>query len=150
MARSGRSRPPHVNDEPRPIVLDASTALAAVLPDEDWKFARAAAATALTDGLIVPGLWQYEVQNGLVLARRRKRIDAREQHDALRVLRGFEADVRTPHGLGLELSLAERYALTTYDAAYLAVAIEAHAVLATSDRRLQAAADAAGVKLFRN
>ena len=58
------------------IVLDASIALAAVLPDENSDFARSAAAVAAEEGLRVPALWSYEVQNGLAMAYRRNRIDS--------------------------------------------------------------------------
>ncbi len=50
------------------VVIDASTALAAVLPDEHSGFARAAVAAALEESLIVPVLWIYEVQNALAVA----------------------------------------------------------------------------------
>ena len=49
------------------LILDASTALAAVLPDEDSGFARAAVAAALRDGLVVPTLWLYEIQSRITL-----------------------------------------------------------------------------------
>jgi len=53
------------------IVLDASTTLAAVLPDEDSEFARAAISAAVHGDLVVPALWPYEIQNVLATAVRR-------------------------------------------------------------------------------
>ncbi len=130
------------------IVLDASTALAAVLPDEDSAYARSAILVAADDGLVVPTLWQYEVQNGLLVALRRNRIDARLLAAALDALRSLRAVFDSPAALGREVHLAMAHRLTAYDAAYVAVAIERGATLATNDQRLRDAATAAGVAIF--
>jgi predicted nucleic acid-binding protein len=130
------------------LVLDASTALAAVLPDEDSTFARAAAAAALRDGLVVPTLWLYEIQNGLATALRRQRIDSTSAHAALEALQGLAPDIEAPQGLGRELRLAQSHALTAYDAAYLAVALNTGAILASNDSALRHAAERAGIRLF--
>jgi predicted nucleic acid-binding protein len=131
------------------VILDASTALAAVLPDEDSTFARAAVGAALRDGLVVPTLWFYEIQNGLVSAIRRKRIDDESAHEALDALRGLAPDVEPPQGLGRELRLATRHTLTAYDAAYLAVALNTGAILASNDGALREAAEHLGVPMFQ-
>jgi predicted nucleic acid-binding protein len=130
------------------IVLDASTALAAVLPDEGSAFARAAVAAALQEGLVVPTLWFYEIQNGLTMALRRGRIDAEAIDAALDALRALPALPETPQGLGQELRLALARNVTAYDAAYLAVAVRTGAKLATNDRVLQKAAQTIGIALF--
>jgi predicted nucleic acid-binding protein len=130
------------------FVIDASTALAAVLPDEDSAFARAAVAAALDDALVVPTLWMYEVQNGLAMALRRDRIDLTSANDALDALRALRAELIAPQGLGQEFRLGNAHALTAYDAAYLAVALGAGARLATNDMRLRSVAEKLGVALF--
>jgi len=130
------------------IVLDASAALAAVLPDEESAFSEAAVAAGLKEGIVAPALWRYEVQNGLLVALRRKRLDAESLGEVLEALRTFAPMLRAPEGLGIELRLAQEHALTAYDAAYLAVALAVDGKLATVDRTLRAAAAAAGVKLF--
>lgn len=130
------------------VVLDASVALAAVLPDERSDSARAALTVALRDGLIVPSLWAYEVQNGLATALRRNRLDSETLDQALAALRRFDARMEPPQGLGLELQLARTHELSAYDAAYLAVAQAAGAKLATDDRKLREAAQRVGVALF--
>jgi predicted nucleic acid-binding protein len=131
------------------IVLDASTALAAVLPDEASHFGEAAVTAGLREGIIVPSLWSYEVQNGLLVALRRSRIDNDGLMRALEVLRAFAPAIRVAEGLGDELRLGAKYGLTAYDAAYVAVAIAANARLATTDKELRSAARAAGITLFR-
>jgi predicted nucleic acid-binding protein len=130
------------------LILDASTALAAVLPDEDSLFARAAVVAAVRDGLVVPTLWLYEIQNGLATALRRQRIDNASAHEAVEALRGLAPDIEPPQGFGRELRLAQTHALTAYDAAYLAVALNTGAVLASNDERLRHAATSVGVPLF--
>lgn len=130
------------------FVIDASTALAAVLPDEDSAFAHRAVAAALEDGLIIPTLWMYEVQNGLAMALRRNRIDALSAAEALDALRALRAEFKTPQGFGQEFRLAQAHALTAYDASYLAVALGSGARLATSDERLRRVAEKLGVALF--
>jgi predicted nucleic acid-binding protein len=130
------------------LILDASTALAAVLPDEDSTFARAAVAAAISDGLVVPTLWLYEIQNGLATALRRNRIDSASAHEALEAIRGLAPDIEPPQGLGRELRLAQTHALTAYDAAYLAVAVNTGAILASNDDQLRRAAESVGVALF--
>ena len=130
------------------LILDASTALAAVLPDEDSGFARAAVAAALRDGLVVPTLWLYEIQNGLATALRRQRIDAASADEALEALRGLAPEIEPPQGTGREFRLAKQQSLTAYDAAYLAVALNSGAMLASNDRALRQAAERVGVPMF--
>ena len=130
------------------LVIDASTTLAAVLPDEDSPFARRAVAAALEEGLVMPTLWMYEVQNGLTMALRRNRIDARSANEALDALRALRAEFKAPQGFGQEFRLAQAHALTAYDASYLAVALGSGARLATNDERLRGVAEKLGVPLL--
>jgi predicted nucleic acid-binding protein len=131
------------------VVLGESTASSDVLRDEYSEFARAAVAAALADGLIVPILWSYEVQNGLSVALRRKRIDFATAQTVLDRLRSLRAQLRVPCGLGEELRLAHAYALTAYDAAYLAVALATGATLATNEKRMRDGAERLGSALFK-
>ncbi len=130
------------------IVLDASVALAAVLPDERSPYARAAMDVAIRGQLIVPSLWTYEVQNGLLMAMRRDRIDSPIVRDALAALDAVAADVRTPRRLGRDLELAQAYGLTVYDASYIGVALDSGTQLASVDKTLLRAARAARVSIF--
>jgi len=118
------------------------------LPDEDSGFARSAVEAAAQNGLVVPTLWLYEIQNGLATALRRQRIDSASAHEALEALRGLAPEIEPPQGFGRELRLAQNHALTAYDAAYLAVALNTGAILATNDGHLRRAAESAGVPMF--
>ena len=125
------------------IVVDASVVAAHLLPDEEN---REAAATILArldeeDG-VVPPIFRYEIRNILLMAKRRKRIDAQQLQQLFAELTDFalvedavcnDADV---------FELADRLELTVYDAAYLEVAKRLQAALATFDAKLARAADA--------
>ena len=130
------------------IVLDASVALAAVLPDERSPYARAAMEVAITGELVVPALWAYEIQNGLLMAVRRDRIDPPIVRDALAALAAVAADVRVSRRLGRDLELAQAYGLTVYDASYIGVALDSGTQLASFDKTLLRAARAAKVPIF--
>jgi predicted nucleic acid-binding protein len=130
------------------LVVDASTALASVLPDEGSKYARSAIAAALNEGLVVPALWPYEIQNGLVMAVRRERIDRERAFDALDALRALRAKLQQVQSLGQEYRLAQAHSLTSHDAAYLLVALGTGARLATGDKRLRNIATKIGIECF--
>ena len=95
-------------------------------------------------------IWSLEVRNVLRTAVRRSRLsrELAEQHRlALRDLP--KVVVSCANGLGDEIDeLISVHDLTSYDAAYLATAIEHDLPLATTDERLSTAAKAAGARLF--
>jgi predicted nucleic acid-binding protein len=130
-------------------VLDASLTLCWVLPDESTASARAFL-THLPPGeeLWVPALWWYEVANGLAAARRRGRITETE---CAQMLGSFQClPLQTDRDQGADFllrlaALAGEHGLSAYDAAYLELARRRGAGLATLDRRLGAAASAAGI-----
>ncbi len=119
-----------------------------MLIDEHDAYADAALERALTDGIVVPALWHYEVQNGLLLALRRQRITAEEARRSLEAIRAWKVRVEVPHHSGEEFELARETGLTVYDASYVAVARHLGARLATNDRRMRAAAASIGIEIF--
>jgi predicted nucleic acid-binding protein len=133
-------------------VLDASFAMAWVLADEGSAFANGLfARLEASDSVVVPAvLWSLEVRNALRNAVRRNRLtpELAEQHR--RTLRDVpKVVVACPNGLGDEIDeLVRLHDLTTYDAVYLAVAIEHDLPLATVDERLASATRAAGVARY--
>jgi predicted nucleic acid-binding protein len=99
---------------------------------------------------IVPMLWFYEVGNGLLMANRRKRISLGQIDDFLRRLAALRIEVgqQTPSDLLKLPALARLYNLTSYDAAYLAIAIGSNFPIATTDSALRKAAAAANVQIL--
>lgn len=126
---------------PRPIVLDASVAIAIVRHEEAANAARASIARWISAGrpLVVPSHFWLEVANVLF---RRHRWSGREVLTAVHDLEelGVETVEPGPGARLLMIDAAERFGLSSYDAQYLAVAEELDGDLAAFDAALAAAA----------
>jgi predicted nucleic acid-binding protein len=124
------------------FVLDASVALAWVLPDEGSPYADELLERLIAEGAVVPPIWPLEIGNVLLLALRRGRI-RQDEFEAMVERLGrlpVEIDIEaTDHSLAGVLLLAAQLGLTTYDAAYLDLAQRRNLPLATLDKRLRAA-----------
>lgn len=132
------------------VVLDSSATLAWVLEDER-ESAEAALDLLSAERAAVPAHWILEITNGLRLAMRRQRLKPGEIAAILERLRILPLIVDTEtatRGWTDTLALADKYELTTYDAAYLELALRIDAPLATLDHQLARAARSAGVELF--
>ena len=132
------------------FVLDASLGLQWFLEDEtDRKYSLAVLASLSEKHALVPTLWFYEVGNGLLMAHRRKRITLDQIEGFLTRLKvlPIEATQQTPSEI-LELpALARSHSLTSYDAAYLSIALRFRLPLATTDNALRNASASAGVAI---
>ena len=101
-------------------------------------------------GAIAPGLWPLELANVLRTACKRGVMiasQAREVAEQIAAL-PIAVDAQPPAILGI-LSLALRYDLSSYDAAYLELALRQQLPIATQDAALAEAAMAAGVGVVR-
>jgi predicted nucleic acid-binding protein len=133
------------------FVLDNSVALTWCFEDE-----RTPATTALLEqvaesGALAPMLWPLEALNGLLVAERRGRLDvARRQRLSgfLRALPITIDDETASRAWSATADLAERFNLSSYDAAYLELAQRRHLPLASLDRELRAAATALGLTVL--
>ena len=133
------------------FVLDASVALAWVLPAEDSEHAAALLSRLAAEGVVVPEVWPLEVANVLVVARRRGRLDALEVKRAVGALLALpiEVDPETHRqALGTILELAASQQLSAYDAAYLELAQRRGLALATLDARLRSACEGTGIEVI--
>jgi predicted nucleic acid-binding protein len=133
-----------------PIVLDASVAISIVRDEPSAPGIRRALDEWTVDGrqLLVPSLFWLEVVNPLVRRHSWAGLEvlhAIHQLDAMD-LTTVEAD-RTQ--VLLTLDLAERHGLTSFDAAYLALAQMSKADLATLDIDLARAAGGRAIELDR-
>lgn len=101
--------------------------------------------------LHVPALWLWEIVNVVGMAVRRNRITLDRARDFLAQLATLNLRVALPPSVadlpGLQ-GLANRYALTAYDAAYLDLALNLSLPLASRDGDLRTAAEAEGVELL--
>jgi predicted nucleic acid-binding protein len=134
------------------FAVDSSFALAWVFKDET---------TPETDKVLdslgqgakalVPALWRWEIANALLTAEKRKRATMAELNGHLLLLRSLPIEVdETAHDQAWNVthSLAQKHKLTSYDAAYLELAIRRGLPLATLDSDLVAAAKVENVHLL--
>jgi predicted nucleic acid-binding protein len=133
------------------FVLDASVALAWVLPDEDSPKAAALLPRLIEEAAVVPQLWPLEVANVLLVASRRGRLTLMDAQRVAADLQALPIDVdQETHrrAFGTVLELATRHGLSVYDAAYLELAQRRRLPLATFDALLRAACGAAGIAVI--
>jgi len=130
----------------RAIVPDASAAVRLVLGEPTWIDAWEgwASSGAL---ILVPANFGHEVANALL---RSARIGGAATVAALERLFhvGIETADRGVAGLASATLLADRHRLTIYDAAYLDLALDVDAELATLDDALRGPARSEGVTLI--
>jgi predicted nucleic acid-binding protein len=128
------------------LVLDCSIALSWFFPDEKTAFTEAALDLVALEECWVPAVWRLEFPNALLVAERRRRLTRDERlqvlDEALQLRLRVDATVPELRAIS---DLAERHALSTYDAAYLELAARQGATLVTLDKELGAASAAAGV-----
>jgi len=97
---------------------------------------------------VVPVLWMFEVANALLALRRRQRIQRDEYEQALVDLedsRPLVDDESPLRALDAISKLAEKHALSVYDAVYLELALRRNLPLASRDAALNKAAKNAAV-----
>jgi predicted nucleic acid-binding protein len=131
-------------------VIDSSFGAAHSLPDEqnddiDSFF------DSLTDHdiLSVPQLFWYEISNIFKKTVMRKRIEAANAPKMLESVENLNLTTDTISGSHYSISLftlARKYNLTCYDAAYLELAIRTQAVVGTLDGNLKEACIKAGLQ----
>ncbi len=127
------------------IVVDASIAAAWFLPDEHNDAADQLMADLRSAPGRVPSLFWFETRNLFLMAERRGRLAAGEAVMSMAQLRGLPLQDEGAGGDPRVLALAARHALTAYDASYLALAIQLALPLATTDKKLAAAARLEGI-----
>lgn len=135
-----------------PFVLDASVAVSWHFEDEPSRYADRVLDMVVEDAAIVPSVWPLELANALLIGERRNRLtDAKVARAAALMLELpiLVRDVSTIRAFGSILDLARAEGLSTYDAAYLDLAMREGLPLATQDEGLRAAAERVGVELIQ-
>lgn len=132
------------------FVTDCSVTMCWCFEDEANEYADAILEKLRADETVVPAFWSLEVTNALLSGERRKRLSEADTLRFLEVLRSLAiiAD-DTPLGQTQDdiLALGRRHSLSSYDAAYLELAMRQGVPLATLDEKLMRAAKAAGVAI---
>ncbi len=113
-----------------------------LIRDEVSEGANAVLETVDREGAVVPALFPFELENVLLVAERRSRIDASELVEALNLIKRLNITVEPFHvgTMGKHLDVARRFRLTSYDAAYALIALRRGLALATADKYLGEAA----------
>ena len=130
------------------FVLDCSVTLPWFLEDERTGFTDSLLFAAKRTEYWVPGIWCLEFPNALLVAERRRRIERLRRIEALdqipKLLIRIDAE---PVDMKLVSAVAEKHDLSTYDAAYLELALRQSLGLITLDRDLADAATAEGISV---
>lgn len=125
------------------FVLDCSVTATWLFPDQGTPETEALLDRLGSEGALVPGIWHLEIGNVLVRAEGVKRIAKAKVATYLHLLRrlAIVTDTETDErALRETLLLARECSLSTYDAAYLELAMRRGVQLATLDRALIRAA----------
>lgn len=103
-------------------------------------------------GAVVPALWHLEFSNALAMAERRGKITAEELGSIVQIAKKWPITTETDYDRAFNevLNLARKEFLTTYDAAYLELAMRREIPLATLDKKLAEAAANNGVVVLPN
>lgn len=129
-----------------PFVLDNSVVSGWLLDNQATPYTSAVADRLLTDRAVAPSLLRLEYTNVLRTACKRQHLTAQQGQEMIAELAALPIDLdRELPDPGQLLALALRYELTSYDAAYLDLALRRQLPVATQDAALAEAARIAGV-----
>ncbi len=126
---------------PRRLVLDASTIVAALLPDEPLHAAAVKWMQRYASGdldILAPTLLPYELASSLLTAERRTSRLSAEDVDAILTDLEYLGIELLPVSPTMAVAAARRYRCSPYDASYIALAEQQDVNLVTTDRRLLA------------
>jgi predicted nucleic acid-binding protein len=137
--------------KPTAFILDASIALAWFFEDEADAYAEAVRDSMTKAVALVPALWYLEIGNALLVAERKGRTSESRVTRFLTLLTSLP--IRPDHETAARawtdtLGLARKHRLSTYDAAYLELALREGLPLATLDEPLRDALRAVGGILY--
>ena len=133
------------------FVLDCSVTMAWCFDDEATPYTESVQDQLADMRAVVPTIWPLEVANAALVGERRKRLDEARSTRFFALLRGLPISVdddTSGKAFGEIAHLARAHNLSSYDAAYLELAIRRGLPLACLDGKLKTAATAVGVMLF--
>ncbi|KAF0102963.1 MAG: hypothetical protein FD187_1750 [bacterium] len=129
-----------------PFVVDNSVVAAWFFPGQATDYTDSVLDRLKTDTAHVPALWVLEFSNVLRKAIMGRKLATETALDIIAEAERLPLSVDyTSNSQGANLELALRYGLSSYDAAYLDLAIRLGLPIATKDAALLDAADKAGV-----
>ena len=132
-------------------VVDSSITLAWCFPDEKSSYPEEILDSIVTTTVWVPQLWHLEIANVFLMAEKKKRCTSSDVAGWLSFLSALTISVDTEtikKAWNDILHLGRSQGLTTYDAAYLELALRRKAILATLDNKLANAGRRAGLEVM--
>lgn len=127
------------------IVVDNSVSIGWVYQQQLTPYAEAVLSQLGRMDFQVPAHWPLELANSLLLLERRKKMSREQRQGALGKIAQLLISVQQrPESLEETLQIADRFHLTSYDAAYLVCARRLDMPLATQDAALKKAASSLG------
>lgn len=133
------------------LIVDVSIALAWNVAQQSTTLTTEAAAYVTEHGALVPFHFHLELTNALLVLERRRRLSRADVDHAIENIRMLDVEIDDGPGARIDetvFPLARRYQLSTYDAAYLELALRTELHLATRDGALAAASKKSGAHLF--
>ena len=136
------------------FVLDNSVSMRWLLESEkksDQKYAESVLKSMIDADSLVPNLWHLEAANVLLGAEKRSEVDAGEIERFISQLENLpiHVDPLTSHqSFSRIIALSRIYKLSSYDAAYLELAVREGLPLATLDKGLRKAGLKANVEIY--
>jgi predicted nucleic acid-binding protein len=136
------------------FVLDNSVAMRWLLVSNkvsDQRYAELVLRSLANAEAVVPNLWHLEAANVLLSAANRKELEisAVERFTVQLENLPITVDTLTSNQVfGHTMSLAKAYRLSSYDAAYLELALREHLPLATLDKHLLKAARRSDIEIY--
>lgn len=136
------------------FVLDNSVSIRWLLESNkksDQVYAESVLKSLIDSEALIPNLWHLEASNVLLEAEKRKEVGTGEVERFISQLENLPLRVDAftyQQSLNRIMVLARSYKLSSYDAAYLELALREGLPLATLDREMIKAARKAGVDIY--
>jgi len=134
------------------MVVDCSVTMAWCFEDECDDYADAVLASLSENQAVVPSIWPLEVANVILVAERRRRLKKADSARFLELLAALPIsmeEIVREHALAPILALGRELNISSYDAAYLELAMRLGIPLATRDASLKVACSKSGVPIFK-
>jgi predicted nucleic acid-binding protein len=119
--------------------------------DECDEYADGVLAALASEEALVPSIWPFEVASVLLVAERGKRLKEADSARFLELLNGLPIlieEAPSERVFGPVLACGRQWGLSSYDAAYLELAMRSGAPLATRDTKLRAACRKSGARVY--
>ncbi|HEY3968363.1 MAG TPA: type II toxin-antitoxin system VapC family toxin [Planctomycetaceae bacterium] len=133
------------------LIIDCSLTMTWCFADEATDASADIQDRLTHEGVLVPAHWFLEVTNVLVMAEKRRRITSSRSDAFVQLLQVLDIEVDNDipgRAFDHVLPLCRTHKLTSYDAAYLDLAVRRRLPLASLDKDLRAAAEELGIELL--